>query len=303
MSFLRRIRRRIRRRFRRIVPPTVPAPGDRDERMTRHEFLRELHRVVAPRNYLEIGVNDGRSLALARVRSIAVDPAFKITVPIRCDLDLVKATSDDFFAQPDPLAHFRASRDRPEGRPRAGGPSDDDPGCASIDLAFIDGMHLLEFALRDFMNVERHSDWWSVIVFDDMLPRSADEAARDRHTRAWAGDVFKMVPVLARYRPDLIVIPVDTQPTGVLVVLGADPQSTVLRERYEEILAEWVAPDPQQVPREIIERRAAVVPEGLLAAELWADLVRARGSAATDVHGRDLLRQRAAAIVSGVRRT
>ena len=297
VSFLRRIRRRA------AAPPTVPALEDRDDRMTRYEFLRELHRVAVPRNYLEIGVNDGRSLALSRVRSIAVDPAFKITVPIRCDLDLVKATSDDFFAQPDPVAHFRASPDQLEGQDGARRPSDDDPGRACIDLAFVDGMHLFEFALRDFMNVERHSDWSSVIVFDDMLPRNADEAARDRHTRNWTGDVFKMVPVLARYRPDLIVIPVDTQPTGVLVVLGVDPESTVLRERYEEILAEWVVSDPQQVPREIIERRAAVAPEGLLAAELWADLVRVRDSAATDIQGRDLLRQRAVAIVSGDRRT
>jgi hypothetical protein len=33
----------------------------------RHEFLRELHKVTANRNYLEIGVNDGRSLRLSRV--------------------------------------------------------------------------------------------------------------------------------------------------------------------------------------------------------------------------------------------
>ena len=48
--------------------------------MKRHEFLKELHRLARPRNYLEIGVNDGRSLALSRVPSIAVDPEFKINV-------------------------------------------------------------------------------------------------------------------------------------------------------------------------------------------------------------------------------
>ena len=46
--------------------------------MDRHGFLRQLHRVYKPRNYLEIGVNDGRSLALSRVPSYRVDPAFKV---------------------------------------------------------------------------------------------------------------------------------------------------------------------------------------------------------------------------------
>ena len=55
-------------------------------------------------------------------------------------------------------------------------------GGTRLDLVFVDGMHLFEFALRDFMNVERHADWWSVIVFDDILPRDVDEAARERHT-------------------------------------------------------------------------------------------------------------------------
>jgi hypothetical protein len=46
-----------------------------------------------------VGVNDdGRSLALSKVKSIAVDPAFKVTSPISCDARLVKATSDKYFA-------------------------------------------------------------------------------------------------------------------------------------------------------------------------------------------------------------
>ena len=55
-------------------------------------------------------------------------------------------------------------------------------GGTSLDLSFIDGMHLFEYVLRDFMNVERFSRWDTAIVLDDMLPRDVDEAARDRHT-------------------------------------------------------------------------------------------------------------------------
>jgi hypothetical protein len=137
-------------------------------------------------------------------------------------------------------------------------------------------MHLVEFALRDFMHVERYSDWGTVVAFDDMLPRDVDEAARDRHTDAWTGDVFKLMPVLAEHRPDLFVIPVDTEPTGILLVLGADPASGVLAERYDAIVARWVGPDPQDVPSWVLGRQTAVSPDELIASPLWADLARAR---------------------------
>ena len=58
-------------------------------------------------------------------------------------------------------------------------------------MAFIDGMHLSEFALRDFIGVERLSRWTGVAIFDDMLP-GVEEAGRDRRTRAWTGDVYKV---------------------------------------------------------------------------------------------------------------
>jgi len=242
--------------------------------MDRHGFLHQLHKVYKPRNYLEVGVNDGRSLALSRVASVAVDPAFKLVTQISCDVHLVKATSDDFFARKDPLLHLRPGRNPFRALARK------DPlswfGDPKLELSFIDGMHLFEYALRDFMNVERHSRWSSVIVLDDMLPRSVDEAARDRHTKFWTGDVYKVATVLRLLRPDLVIVAVDTEPTGVLLIFGADPDSTVLREQYDRILEEHVTPDPQDVPEEILARKAAVAPERLLQADFWPSLVRAR---------------------------
>lgn len=225
---------------------------------TRHEFLAAVHERLAPRGYLEIGINTGKSLTLSRTRSVAVDPAFKINCELHCDLQIVKATSDDFFARPDALNHL------PGGR---------------ADLSLVDGLHLFEFALRDFMNVERASTWTSVIVVDDILPRSVAEASRDRGTMgAWTGDVFKLTEVLRRHRPDLVLLPLDTDPTGVLVVLGADPDSTVLRDRYDELVAELVVPDPQQVPHPVLDREGAVLPSSVLDSDLWGELVALRES-------------------------
>jgi hypothetical protein len=217
----------------------------------RHELLRALHARLRPRTYLEIGVNDGRSLSLSRVRSVAIDPAFKVTSEIRADVDLVKGTSDEVFARPDPLQHL---------------------GGRSVDLAFIDGMHLAEFALRDFINVERFASPAGVIVLDDVLPRHVDEAARRRHTNAWTGDVYKVPQALRRLRPDLVVLDVDTEPTGTCVVLLPDAGSRVLLDRYDELLAEMVVPDPQDVPVELIERKNAVDPVWLVESPVWSRL-------------------------------
>ena len=85
-----------------------------------------------------------------------------------------------------------------------------------------------------------------------------------RHTRAWTGDVYSIIAVLARYRPELTVIPVDTTPTGLLLVLGLDPQNETLADRYHEILAEHRQPDPQPVPEELMDRLSVLPPQRVL---------------------------------------
>jgi hypothetical protein len=244
--------------------------------MERHEFLAALHSSLHPRNYLEIGIGTGLSLELSRVPSIGVDPKFQIQTEIRSDVQLVRVTSDRFFARKNPLSYLRGGRNPwrnlRHNRPLFGRLI----GRATVDLAFIDGLHLFEFAFRDFMNVEGLSSATTVIVLDDMLPRNVAEAARERVTQDWAGDVFKLVSVLREYRPDLIVIPVDTQPTGVLVVLGPDHTNTVLRDHYDEIVVANVQPDPQHVPTSVLDRLEAVTPEAFLETDAWRTIVRSR---------------------------
>jgi len=224
------------------------------------DFLGALHKALRPPTYLEIGIRHGDSMKLARTpRAVGIDPAFNLKVKLSDRVKLFRETSDEYFARPEPLKPFKGQR---------------------IGFAFIDGMHLSEFVLRDFANVERLSAWTTVVVFDDILPRSALEAARDRRTRAWTGDVFKALDVLAARRPELICLRVDTEPTGLGVVLGLEPGSTVLRDGYDELVAGLVAPDPQVVPASILERAGAVDPAALLQSSLWRRLRELRGSRA-----------------------
>ncbi|HET9422058.1 MAG TPA: class I SAM-dependent methyltransferase [Nocardioides sp.] len=227
--------------------------------MQRHDLLKRLHELLEPRTYFEIGVSTGASMSRSRARSIGVDPAFHVKRELLCDLHLVRATSDEFFAREHPLAHF------------------DEP---LIDLAFIDGMHLAEYALRDFINTERFTHAASVIVIDDMLPRNVAEADRDRGrprpNPAWAGDVYKILEPLRTQRPDLVLLEVDTLPTGTVVVLMPDPASTTLLSTYDDQVEAFVVPDPQDVPHEILTRSRAIAPQALLAAPIWDDLRRLR---------------------------
>src|SRR4051812_16581590 len=144
------------------------------------EFLDGVHEALNPPTYLEIGVRHGDSLALARKLAIGVDPKPRLRVELSEQTRLFRQTSDDYFERPRPLRHFSGHR---------------------VAMSFIDGLHHSEFALRDFINVERVSRWTTAVVFDDIFPRSPEEASRERETRAWTGDVYKVMGILERERP------------------------------------------------------------------------------------------------------
>lgn len=233
-----------------------PEPAYHRSAISRHKLLEKLHLLLKPRTYLEIGVNQGMSLQLSRTKTIAVDPSYRITAPIACDLKTFLTTSDEFFARPDAFNHFNE---------------------VPVDLAFIDGMHLSEFALRDFMNVEKRSHAGGIVVLDDMLPRSSLEAHRIRRTRtSWTGDVFKVHFILSRYRPDLTLLPINTASTGSYIVAGLDPTNTVLDQRYEEIEPFLKSKDPQEVPTDWLRRRSSVNAQALLNSDVWAQWVDVR---------------------------
>lgn len=221
----------------------------------RHRTLAQLHAVVRPRTYLEIGIDNGASLHAVQVPAIGVDPAPQITYDLGPHIAVARDRSDDFFARTDALAHL---------------------GGVPLDLAFIDGMHLSEFALRDFMNLEKLMPPTGVIVFDDMLPRNSLEAYRVRRTNAWAGDVYKVTELLEQHRPDLVVLPLNTNPTGTVLVTNLDPGSRILDERYEELEAYCTTPDPQVVSPTWTQRLTARDPRRVVDSPAWAVLRDAR---------------------------
>ncbi len=185
------------------------------------ERLRELHECLRPRTYLEIGVDEGRSLALADPATIAVgvDPDPSLEVDLGPRTQLFAESSDDFFARRDVAALF---------------------GGIGIDLAFIDGLHLFEQALRDVANAGRFISPGGCIALHDTLPYDRVMAKRRRTTQKWTGDVWKLVECLRRERPDLSLVTIDVPPTGLTLIRGLDPEDTTLLDRYEELVAEYL---------------------------------------------------------------
>lgn len=183
------------------------------------DALHVLHSVLLPKSYCEIGCRFGYSLAVSRCPSVGIDPDFEIKAELAAPTRLFRTTSDDFFARPD-LSSILAQ---------------------PPDLAFIDGMHLVEFALRDFMNLERNMPTTGVIAIDDVLPQAMEYASRTRNTQIWTGDVYRLIPILRHYRPDLDIQVYDVELKGLAVIRGLDPSSAVLFNSYTQIEAELAA--------------------------------------------------------------
>jgi hypothetical protein len=200
--------------------------------------LQNIHRWLEPTLYLEIGVNRGRSLRLAKCRAIGVDPVSEIAFELPPTAKFVQSTSDDFFES---QATSILGSEKP-------------------DLIFIDGMHLYEYALRDFINSEKLSPPHGLIVIDDVIPNLPEQASRERRTKLWTGDVWKLYAILRRHRPDLYLLPLDTSPVGMLAVAGLDPKSRVLTDSYNSILKAYNK--LAEPPKEALSRETARSPAG-----------------------------------------
>ena len=121
-----------------------------------------------------------------------------------------------------------------------------------VDLALLDGLHQFATILDDFIAVEAASHPGTVVLLHDCLPLNhrmtgeppnagpagAEPADDDPALREfWTGDVWKMVPTLQHFRPDLSLVFVNCGPTGFVVCRGLKPRSTILRDQRETILA------------------------------------------------------------------
>ena len=190
-------------------------------------FFGVLQRIldhVRPRTYVEIGVFRGETLCLAKPPTLAIgiDPEPQLISAPEANARVFAETSDGFFANHDLSAEL---------------------GGLPVEVAFIDGMHHFDFALRDFANLERYCTRDSTILIHDCYPLDRETAERDRRGNFWSGDIWRLIVLLKKYRSELSIHTISAAPTGLGLVRGLDPGSRLLSERYEWLCDEFMALD------------------------------------------------------------
>lgn len=189
------------------------------------DAMKKIHSNLKPGSYVEVGIREGASFRLAnsRIPAVGIDPNPLIKVEKNPEWHLiVHDTSDNYFKSSRLLS---------------------DLGGRKVDLAFIDGMHLFEFVLRDFIALEKASHQEAVIVVHDCYPLDELTAQREQDTFFWSGDVWKIILCLKKYRPDLNITTFPCPPTGLAVITGLDPHSSILSDSLEIIYDEYVTMD------------------------------------------------------------
>jgi hypothetical protein len=194
-------------------------------------LLAELHKHLTPRTYLEVGTETGASLAIADCDTIAVDPKFGLELSAtgsRRRTFFFQMPSDAFFA----TENVRALLGRP------------------LDIVFLDGMHRFEFLLRDLIGAESACHTRSLILLHDCVPLNPRMALRKwlpggpaeiETAGFWTGDVWKLLPILRKYRSDLRIHVLDCPPTGLVAITRVDSASRVLADSYYEIIDQYAS--------------------------------------------------------------
>lgn len=219
-------------------------------------MLNHLHNVLQPGLYLEVGVDQGRSIAAAQppTHVVGIDPKPHINTPPRAECNLLPIASDDFFAS------NRASELLSSG----------------IDLAFIDGLHEFQQIVRDFWHVERYCKEDATIVLHETIPYDDYSATQTPQTSWWAGDVWKLIPLLQSARPDLEMFVIRTPPSGLTVIRDLKSTPVTSLEDFEKQAREFAELDVAYLHNHVLPEieQIANEPEAVTRRRRTADRIR-----------------------------
>ena len=129
--------------------------------------------------YLEIGIKNGATLqAVDAGTAVGVDPFHMANVAMcRPGLTVLPLPSDRYFRRL--------------------------PSDQRFDVVFVDGLHVFRQAYRDVLHAAATLVRGGAILIDDVVPTSAAAGSPVRTTKAWMGDVYKVIIALDRHHPEV----------------------------------------------------------------------------------------------------
>jgi hypothetical protein len=154
--------------------------------MYRYDIINKIAKKIKAKDYLEIGVYDGKCFQNVEIENKdAVDPS-----PIS-DHTNFKITSDKFFEYLNPRKGY--------------------------DIVFIDGLHLHKQSRKDFFNADMHLNPGGFILFHDTNPATFDHCQEQWILPEWNGTVYQTIIELRSEFSSYEIFTVDTD-YGVTVV-------------------------------------------------------------------------------------
>ncbi|WP_395373944.1 class I SAM-dependent methyltransferase [Marinicella sp. W31] len=205
----------------------------------RRTLLPYLAKKLKARKYLEIGVKGGKTFLPIKVwKKIAVDPDFRIKADYR--------RSQIFKWLPNLWAQYHAMTSDDFFRDQAA----DVLKPASLDLAFIDGLHTYEQTYIDLINTLPYVKENGVILLHDCSPKSTSAAYPAESIDAakamnlpgwngmWSGDVWKVIPRIQMGHPELQVKVID-EDSGLGLVIKKPSQSELTADYDAAQIDAW----------------------------------------------------------------
>ena len=98
--------------------------------------------------------------------------------------------------------------------------------------------------------------------------------------------------------PDLILMPINTEPTGTLVIIGTDPTNNELWPRYD-VLADWILNNMKDVHPDILDRDQCFDPHDPIIGRVMGMLRHSRQFATSDPEYSKVILDRIRHLVNG----
>jgi hypothetical protein len=193
-------------------------------------LVENLLRWREPKIYIEFGVRDGRTLALAKKPTFAIGVERNPEIRHRFEAETrVYDMTPTQFLESGRMEAFT--------------------GRKSFDIAMMRAPRSFEEAYDLFAMLEGFAAKDSIVLLHGTLAPDPVAGGPDRQSTFWVGDQWKLVPCLIAERPDLNIFTVPAFPAGLTFVTGLKRRTTRLAKNRDDRIAEFAAlpvPEPDE---------------------------------------------------------